>query len=434
MTQVPPHNEEAEAAVIGGLYLQPLLVGDLVGVLEHADFYFPKPALIYAAMLHLHDKGEEINALTLREYSEHIDFVYINEAGNLRISVSYVPKAARLIIDCSRRRRLIAHCSVAIAGAYEVGNDFDDVLGMLDPVGDRLLSARDIDVAGLAEVREWTASRVEEEAAAGGPVWLIPHILRPRWRVIIVASEGVGKATFMRQIGLHAAAGRDPFDPARRIRPLRTLYVDLENGETTIRHQHRIVNSTVDLVEATNGEYWLWHQEGGMDLRQRTWRRKFEDVLLRVHPELVLLGPLYKAFRRATNETDEQAATDFLQTIDDLRTRYNFAVVFEHHAPKASIAGKRDLAPFGSSALLRWPEWGIALHDQSKQHHGVGPLEVDVETFRKPREPADWPDRLTRAALGSSLAWQPRWTAGRGKKVGAVWIDGQWTYASDELF
>ena len=46
--------------------------------------------------------------------------------------------------------------------------------------------------------------------------------------------------------------------------------------------------------------------------------------------------------------------------LDDLRTRFGFALVLEHHAPKPR-GGRRDLLPFGSQRWLARPELGIRL-------------------------------------------------------------------------
>ena len=147
----------------------------------------------------------------------------------------------------------------------------------------------------------------------------------------------------------------------------------------------------------------VWHRPGGVDLRKRSDRRQFEEVLRQHRPELVCLGPLYKAFRRRAGETDEQAAAEMQEILDDLRTRYGFALVMEHHAPKAQ-GGVRDLAPFGSSLWLRWGEIRMSLTPPDKSF----PVRsLELLPFSGSRVEHGWPDRIDRS--GNGLPWRGYW-------------------------
>src|SRR5690606_19003925 len=98
----------------------------------------------------------------------------------------------------------------------------------------------------------------------------------------------------------------------------------------------------------------------GVDLRRRSARTELHRAIEEHRPALVVAGPLYKMFSRAPQESDEQAAMGIMQVLDELRGRFGFALVLEHHAPKGSTMA-RDLFPIGSSAWMRWPEFGWTL-------------------------------------------------------------------------
>ena len=85
--------------------------------------------------------------------------------------------------------------------------------------------------------------------------------------------------------------------------------------------------------------------------------------------------------------------------VDDLRTRYGFALMLEHHAPQAH-QGTRDLRPFGSQRWLAWPELGYGL-SQKKESTGL-----DIRRFRGDRLNNDWPAELVR---GTTWPWMGRW-------------------------
>ena len=156
----------------------------------------------------------------------------------------------------------------------------------------------------------------------------------------------------------------------------------------------------------TGGRGAVWHRPGGIDLRKRADRGQFEEVLRRHRPELVCLGPLYKSFRRhSTRETDEEAASQMQEILDDMRTRYGFALVLEHHAPKAQ-GGVRDLIPFGSSLWMRWGEIRMSLSPPDKNF----PIwELTMTPFSGARVEHSWPDRLDRNRDTHGLPWIGYW-------------------------
>lgn len=187
---------------------------------------------------------------------------------------------------------------------------------------------------------------------------------------------------------------------------MRSLLVDLENPEDHLRDWvDRLASHGEAWQRKTQGRGAVWHRPGGVDLRKRTDRSQLEEVLRRHRPDLVALGPLYKAFRRKGGETDEQAAAEMQEILDDLRTRYSFALVIEHHAPKAQ-GGVRDLSPFGSSLWLRWGEIRMSLVPPDKSF----PVwSLELKPFSGSRVEHGWPDRIDRNRSSSGLPWLGYW-------------------------
>ncbi len=149
----------------------------------------------------------------------------------------------------------------------------------------------------------------------------------------------------------------------------------------------------------------LWTRPGGIDLRARKDRNEFVAVLNRTRPDLVCLGPVYKSYRVKAKETDEQVAAEVQAILDDLRTRFEFALFIEHHAPHGD-SSSRNVRPFGSSLWLRWPEFGLALRQNREM-----PKSLDVGRWRGDRvQPNGWPDRLDRQ--GHGFPWVGWWRHG----------------------
>src|ERR671929_2185844 len=63
--RLPPHNLEAEEAVLGSVLLDREVIGKVSGVLEARDFYRERNGHIYQAMLSLYDRHEPVDYLTL---------------------------------------------------------------------------------------------------------------------------------------------------------------------------------------------------------------------------------------------------------------------------------------------------------------------------------------------------------------------------------
>ena len=62
---VPPHNLEAEEAVLGAVLASGRLLAEVAVVLEEADFYRPAHRAIWRAMLRLADRGQPTDPVTV---------------------------------------------------------------------------------------------------------------------------------------------------------------------------------------------------------------------------------------------------------------------------------------------------------------------------------------------------------------------------------
>lgn len=418
-----PTNLDAEAALLGCFLLRPTAVGELVDRLDASDFIKNDHHKAFEAIRALHVNGKPVDVLTVAAVAEQM----FGEHGNGWLTViqdivasppaiSNYGRYAETVIDNSRRRAVISRLGELADRTYEYENSVDEILAEVTSItGDHLIANRDGTVQGLFTAAELTAI-VDHQEDLGNKPWLIPGTMKPGWRIIVVAGEGVGKAVLMRFLAAHAAAGRDPWNPTTFIEPRRCLYVDVENEAETVVHQIRIANRHHDLLSESEGNLHIWHREGGINLRNRRTLAEFESVLQRTQPEIVFAGPLYKLFRRSPKEDLEQAALEFTEIIDDLRVRYGFAIMLEHHAPKASGGGFRELNPFGSSLFMRWPVIGLTLDFNGPVDHDSIDYQLNIGRFRRDRVLNDWPGAIERSSH-SRYAFSGYWPMGRGQKL-----------------
>lgn len=404
--RVPPHNIQAEEALLGAMLLSGDAVAEGIEVLSPSDFYKPANGHVFAAVEALHRRGEPHDPVSVAEQLR--DTGLLESVGGPPTlvtlqantpAISSAGRYARIVAEDSAKRRLLGLAGEIAEWAYDPTSPAEDT-------ADRTVASlacfdlpREKLPAGFHSVDDL----VDTPPAEARRPWLVPGLLRTGWRVLIVAEEGVGLSVALKSIAIAAGQGIHPFTFAR-FDPVRTLIVDLENPWDPI---YDVCKRLRDTARASTGDGYRTHQafvwawQGGIDIRSRADRGRLEEVIRRARPDIVCLGPLYKAFRKRSRESDEDAAQDVIGVLDSLRTRHDFALVVEHHAPKQQN-GHRDLVPFGSSVWLRWPELGIKLK-AAREPEGS----LLVGRFRRDRAACRWPDRLDRGTTG--WMWEGRW-------------------------
>ena len=223
--------------------------------------------------------------------------------------------------------------------------------------------------------------------------WVIPGLLERGERVIVVAAEGVGKTMLARQIALCSSSGVHPFT-FQPMKPVVTLTVDLENPERIIRRMSTsILNNAMTLGRVREVRGTILTKPAGMDLLKATDRAILEEAIEKIKPDILLVGPLYKAFVDPGGRTSEALAVELAKYLDMIRTVYKCALWLEHHAPLGTTMSTRDLRPFGSAVWSRWPEFGLSLQPDPTS---PDPYVYDIRHFRGARDERPWPVKIKR--------------------------------------
>lgn len=232
--------------------------------------------------------------------------------------------------------------------------------------------------------------------------WIIPDLIERQDRTIVVAGEGAGKTMLARQIALMTAMGTHPFTLAK-MKPIRTLFVDLENPQRIIRRtSKKIMEETMRLRPAMSIPAHLYSKPDGVNLLNKDDRVILETKIQQTEPDLVCIGPIYKMYIDPGGRTAESVTTEVAMFLDYLRSTYNCALWLEHHAPHGTSDSSRHLRPIGSSVWQRWPEFGIALTPDP-----TVPYRYDLKHFRGAREERDFPIALRR---GQNFPFDPEWS------------------------
>jgi replicative DNA helicase len=136
---VPPHNLEAEQAVLGAVLTAGRLLVEVAGQVEEADFYRPAHRVIWRAINALADRGEPIDPITvLEELRRASQLDDVGGAAFLHTLLASVPTIAnarhyaRLVADTAHTRRLddlrmrLAHVDADSATVARVAAELAD--------------------------------------------------------------------------------------------------------------------------------------------------------------------------------------------------------------------------------------------------------------------------------------------------------------------
>ncbi len=388
------HSQASEEMVIGAILLRgSQAFAEVEKTLVASDFYSIRLASVYDAMSRLHASGLAIDVVTvqakLTEMGSGWESIQTDLVTLLAGAMYDRLEAYAYIVAEYSAKRKIQKFAVELSEVCMEDFDLDEMLGVVE---NRVATLESPTTHGF-ESRPVLDLILDDVAEVQ---WLVENFLAVDSRCIVIAPEGAGKSVLMRQIGLSIALGIHPFKNLN-ITPRKVLYFDLENPLHVVHEGFMKVWLKLDRSMTRPAEIEIVHKPEGLDIRSRKHLGMFEATLAEKQPDLVIIAPLYKLARKHRGESDEDIAADLQAILDDLRIRYGFALILEHHAPKGQ-GGTREMTPFGSSLWLRWPEVGIGIEVDKED-----PNVRHVGGFRIHRHVSEWPKKLV---VGNTRPWE----------------------------
>lgn len=394
-----PRDRDAEEAVLACCYQSATATERAAATITGRDFYWPEHEEIFAAMARMRRDRQPVDHVTLGNVLRTLPSVQAEAALRLLpalVTSTLVPEQvaryAEIVRDCAIRRRVIDTATTYRQRAYSPDTNprglLEEFTRDMRVVAES--TADDVDTRLLSEILD------TEEAPYD---WIVPGLLERGDRLVLTGFEGLGKSTFLRQIGVLPAAGLHPFKPKSLGRSIRTHYFEFENSETHVRrHIRGLVAAARNLGEDPTSNVAFDFRPRVNLLRDRdlSWLHRSLDA---TQPDLVVMGPIYKMFNKAIN-SDEDAA-EVLEVLDGIRARGVALVIEAHSGHTRGPNGKRDLRPRGASALMGWPEFGYGLqphHDADARRQGA----VELTSWRGDRDERSWPRELGR---GGKYPW-----------------------------
>ncbi|BDR53805.1 replicative DNA helicase [Bombiscardovia nodaiensis] len=159
--RVPPHDDDAEMAVLGGMLMSKDAIGEVSQMIDVTDFYQPKHQTIYQAVITLFASSQPVDAvLVANQLLKDGDLEKVGGTDYLHSLVASVPTAANATYyaDIVHQRAILrnviaAGTKIAQLGYSAQGSQAEDIVNLAQ-----------------AEVYEMSVGKVRQDYEAIGPV------------------------------------------------------------------------------------------------------------------------------------------------------------------------------------------------------------------------------------------------------------------------
>lgn len=222
-SKIPPHDLEAEQAVIGSMLTDKDAVIAAVEVLKDEDFYREDDRVIYQAILNLYNRAEPVDIITLK--SELASMGKLEAVGGLEYlaelpervpTTANVDKYIKIVEEKSTLRSLIRTANELITLGYDPTQEVDDIM---DSAEKRIFnvmqkknqkgytSMKDILVDSLAQLEELYNRKQHITGVPTGFRDLDYKLagLHNSELILIAARPAMGKSAFALNIAANAA-------------------------------------------------------------------------------------------------------------------------------------------------------------------------------------------------------------------------------------
>lgn len=140
--KTPPHDEEAEASLLGAILIDKDAMSFVSGMVKSQDFYNDLNGLVFEAMRSLYEAQKPIDIVTLkaalrkRKLASKVDTSYLADLVNAVPTAANIEQYAKLVKEAATRRLLIQ----AGSRIAETGFSEDDVAELLDKAESSIFS------------------------------------------------------------------------------------------------------------------------------------------------------------------------------------------------------------------------------------------------------------------------------------------------------
>jgi replicative DNA helicase len=221
--KIPPHNLEAEQAILGGILINNEAMHQVMDILIPDDFYREANGILFEGMVGLYNRGEPIDIITLSDHLGRMkaadkvggtDYLAsLVEAVSTSAGASY---HAEIVKNLSVRRRLINQCAAISESCFQEWERTEDLLELAEQsIFDIAEAQAKAGFESLKEVITSSFKKLESAAALDGYVTGVPTGfgdfdrltagLQPSDLIVLAGRPSMGKTAFALNIGYNAA-------------------------------------------------------------------------------------------------------------------------------------------------------------------------------------------------------------------------------------
>lgn len=221
--KIPPHDANAEKAVLGAVLIDPAAVSMAAQIVKPEYFYIPEHEMVFSAILSLFEKRQPVDLVTLTAELKKTNSLkkvggspYLSELINTVPTSAYVENYAEIVKGHYIKRKLISFSSRLVERSFE---DKEEVKKLLDSAESEIFGLSESyihrDFVHLKDILAQSFERLEEFSKNQDGLRGVPTGfkdldnklagLQDSNLLILAARPGIGKTTLAINIAMHAA-------------------------------------------------------------------------------------------------------------------------------------------------------------------------------------------------------------------------------------
>jgi len=385
--KLPPHDIDAEEAVIGSLLIDGAAIYKIATLLDQRDFYHEQNQWLYGACLSLYQRNEAINQITVaQELDRQGKLEACGGAAYLSHLISIVPTSldiehyAQIVYRLSVSRHLINAAGQIAAIGYEAAPDVDTSLSKAEDILFRLRHGQaPRDFIHIRQVLD-KYFEAPPTPSVKGDVEAIPYVLSnfagldeflggfQRSDLIIVAGRpSMGKTSLALSIAREAAV--------RQGACVALFSLEMAREPLVLRMLASEAN-----VDSRRVRLGLQNEEEEKRIMEATGRLSEAPIYIDDSPQLRVVEMQSKARRLRYERNIDLVIADYMQLMQgDGRGESRVQEVSYISRSLKALARELDVPVLAVSQLSRAPEWRASHRPQLSDLRESGGIEQDAD-------------------------------------------------------
>lgn len=355
--RVPPHSDEAEQSVLGGLLNDSGAFSKISDQVVLADFYSRAHQQIFTAVTTLITEAKPVDVITVFEQlgdqaTAVGGLVYLNALAQSVPSASNIRRYAEIVVERATLRSIITAADLAATAAFQnqdASKVLDDIKVSFGRIADqrKIVAANRVPLLSLDQLGDYSQSIK----------WLVKHVVPLDSLGMLFGGSGTFKSFIALDFALHVAHGLPWM--GRRTQQGAVTYIAAEGGGglmSRIVAWHRARRLSWDTIKDSFRVI-----PKAMDLTADAWRIVEAEQAAGHVPVLVVVDTLSQTYAGEENSANEIAAY-FREIGERFRSLWHCAVAIIHHSGHGATE-----RPRGSSVMRANLDWMLGVFRDEKE-------------------------------------------------------------------